>query len=127
MIIKILNEINSLPERFVIWFKTDLKCPECGKEGLVLKYRCNGKIGFSHSSSGIILACENWENCKSWWNKGEEDRFPWHTWLSSFHKMLDIDRGNHGEMFLKNVSLENQRIYNKILSIDREINRNTRK
>lgn len=70
---------DKIPEKFFVWLTTDLECPECKNKGLVVKYRCNGEMGFFHGTSGIILACQNWGNCKSWWNKGtEEEKFPWH-------------------------------------------------
>jgi len=124
MNVRILEDITYMPQRFFIWLKTDIECPECGKEGLVVKYRCNGKIGFLHQSSGIILACENWGRCKSWWNVGtEEERFPWHTWISSFHKVLDVDRGNVGQKFLNDLSKSHKILYNKFISINNKIGR----
>jgi len=128
MKVEILTNELPLVEKFTFLAKTDLICPQCGKEGLVVKYRCNGKIGFFHETSGILLACENWENCKSVWNEGtEEERFPWHTWISSFHRMLDFDRGNHGQMFLNELRMSHKELYDKIKMIDEKINQNTKK
>lgn len=57
---------DKIPERFFVWLKTDLECPECKNKGLVVKYRCNGMIGFFHKTSEVILACKNWGKCRSW-------------------------------------------------------------
>ena len=118
---------NKIPERFFLWLETDLECPECKKVGLVIKYRGNGKIGFFHESSGIILACQNWKDkCESKWNRiGNGREYPWHTWLSSFHKDLDIQRGLHGENFLNQLKKENLKLYNEIIKIDKQITDNS--
>jgi hypothetical protein len=124
MRVEIIRSAKIIPSKFFTWAKTDLTCPECRTKGMVIKYRCNGNINFSHGSSGIILACENWNSdCQSKWNPiGNGREFPWHTWLSSFHRMLDMDRGLHGTIFLQKLKEEYPLLYDKILMIDNEIN-----
>lgn len=69
MKIKIINDLETALQgnfsKKSIWLETDLSCPICKKEGLVVKIRNNNKLGFFHQSSGIILACENWGKCSS--------------------------------------------------------------
>ncbi|MEK6935992.1 MAG: hypothetical protein AABW67_04325 [Nanoarchaeota archaeon] len=123
MKIEIINDKIMLRNSFVVMLKTDLKCPQCGKAGMIVKYRYNGKLGMFHETSGILLSCENWGNCSSWWNKGTSaERFPWHTWIGTYHKKLDIMRDNHGERFLEQLKIEDKELYNKIMIIDAEIN-----
>ncbi len=121
MNIEIINLSDNISPQFLKWIKTDLVCPECGMQGMVIKYRCNGKIGFFHTTSGILLSCENWHKCKSWWNKENPYEFPWHTWLGSHHIPLDIERGRHGLNFLNKLNVEYEGVYNRLKKIDNEI------
>jgi len=70
-----------------------------------------------------LLACDKWDGeCQSKWNPINNGRhFPWHTWLSSFHIQLDIDRGRVGLNFLDNLKIEYLPIYKRLKIIDNEI------
>src|SRR3989344_1933311 len=90
---------NKIPERVFLWLETDLECP----------------------------ACKNWKDkCESKWNRiGNGREYPWHTWLSSFHKDLDIQRELQGENFLNQLKKENLKLYNEIIKIDKQITDNS--
>lgn len=122
MKIELINKHLNLSEQFVVLAKTDRECPECGKKGLIIKYRCNGKIGGFHQTSGILLACEDLLDCTSWWNKETPaESYPWHTWLTSCHKSLDERRGGVGNRFLDELRQYHPELFKMILKVDKAI------
>ena len=141
MKVEIINDFSKkeLPKRFkpsinidisqnpTIWLNTNLKCPICKTEGMVVKICCNGYMGMFHSSSGIILGCEKTWNkggCYSEWNKENRTRaYPWHTWLTKFHNPLDFDRGGLGKNFLDKLKEEYPDIYNQFVDLNNKINK----